>query len=235
MISVSVSPAELMGNILPTLSESQRAAFFNLSCVKLPPNLSRDEPDYDAQVALAITQTNGISTGAQGVGVFPDVSRLNHACSRAFNAVYSWREKEQKLVVYALRSIKQGQEILTAYFDTRRSRYERRLVRMRIECLRNVDPWFLLYRAYLKEHYDFHCTCDVCSMPDDISKISDDRLSQMQSMHGELAQWAQGKIEGEKAINLINEIWWVGSLEGYWSQRGRLAGDAVTVALSHSE
>lgn len=125
---VSVPPAELMGNILPTLREDQRAVLFNLSYVKLPPNLSKGDLDYDAQVALAITQTNGISAGTKGVGVFPNVSRLNHACSRAFNAVYSWREKEQKLVVYAIRPIKRDQEILTAYFDTRRPRLERRLV-----------------------------------------------------------------------------------------------------------
>ena len=117
-----------MGKILPTLSKGQRAALFNLSYVRLPPNLSKDDPDYDAQVAVAITQTNGISAGAQGVGVFPKVSRLNHGCSKAFNAVYSWREKEQKLVVHALRSIKEGQEVLTAYFDTRRPRHERRSV-----------------------------------------------------------------------------------------------------------
>ena len=54
-------------------------------------------------------------------------------------------------------------------------------------------------------------------------------------MQNELSAWAQGKIEGEKAIDLINEIWWVGSLEGYWSQRGRLAADAAMVALAHSE
>jgi len=54
-------------------------------------------------------------------------------------------------------------------------------------------------------------------------------------MQNELSAWAQGRIEGEKAIDLINEIWWVGSLEGYWSQRGRLAADAVMVALAHSE
>lgn len=126
---VSVPPAELMSKILPTLSQGSRAALFNLSYVKLPPNLSEDDTDYDSQVALAITQTNGISAGARGVGVFPNVSRLNHACARAFNAVYSWREKEQKLVVYAIRPIKEGQELLTAYFDTRRPRNERRLVR----------------------------------------------------------------------------------------------------------
>lgn len=130
LTSVSVPPAELLGKILPTLSNSQRAALFSLSYVKLPKNILKGDPDYDAQVALAITQTNGIFAGTQGVGVFPNVSRLNHACSRAFNAVYSWREKERKLVVYAIRPIKQGQEILTTYFDTRRPRHERRLARM---------------------------------------------------------------------------------------------------------
>ena len=117
-----------MGKLLPTLSEGKRAALLNLSYVMLPPNLSKDDPDYTAQVALAITQTNGIAVG-RGVGVFPTISRLNHGCSSAFNAVYSWREKERQLVVYAIRPIKQGQEILTAYFDTRRPRHERRLVR----------------------------------------------------------------------------------------------------------
>ena len=57
----------------------------------------------------------------------------------------------------------------------------------------------------------------------------------MQNMQIELSGWAQGMIEGKKAIDLISEIWWVGSLEGYWSQRGRLAADAVMVALAHSE
>ena len=127
-ILVSIPPVDYMGNLLPTLSEDKRAALFNLSYVMLPPSLSKDDPNYAAQEALAITQTNGIAVG-QGVGVFPTISRLNHGCSSAFNAVYSWREKERQLVVYAIKPIKQGQEILTAYFDTRRSRHERRLVR----------------------------------------------------------------------------------------------------------
>ena len=127
-IPVSTPPADLMGKLLPTLSEGERAALFNLSYVGLPPNVSKDDPDYDAQIALAITQTNGIAAGVRGVGVFPNVSRMNHGCSSAFNAVYSWREKERQLVVYAIKPIKLGQEILTAYFDTRRPRLERRLV-----------------------------------------------------------------------------------------------------------
>lgn len=134
-----------MGKILPILSKSKRAALFDLSYVRLPPNLSKDDPDYDAQVALAITQTNGIGAGARGVGVFQNVSRMNHGCSSAFNAVYSWREKEQKMVVHAIKPIKQGQEILTAYFDTRRPRHERRLVKNVYLCLRvgsHTEPGF---------------------------------------------------------------------------------------------
>ena len=143
--SVSVPPAKLMGKILSTLSKSEQVALFDLSYVRLPPNLSEDDSDYDAQVALAITQTNGIAAGVRGVGVFPNVSRMNHGCSSAFNAVYSWREKEQKMAVYVIRPVKQGQEILTAYFDTRRPRDERRLVQKYVLPFRELEkltPWF---------------------------------------------------------------------------------------------
>ena len=237
-LPVSVPPAVIIGKILPTLNKNKRAALFNLSYVGLPPNISKDDLDYDAQVALAITQTNGIAAGTRDVGVFPNISRMNHGCSRAFNAVYSWREREQKMVVYAIRPIKQGQEILTAYFDTRRPRSERRFVRLCVSPFHKLGmltPRVLLYRAYLQDHYDFRCSCEVCSLPDEVSATSDERLSRMQNMQNELAAWAQGQIDGEKAIHLINEIWWVGSLEKYWSQRGRLAADAVMVALAHSE
>ena len=144
-ILVTVPPADLMGKLLPTLGKNERAALFNLSYVRLPPNLSKDDPDYDAQVALAITQTNGISAGTRGVGVFPNVSRMNHGCSSAFNAVYSWREKDQKLVVYAIRPIKQGQEVLTAYFDTRRPRHERRLVQKYVLPVRKLGTLILVF------------------------------------------------------------------------------------------
>ena len=219
------------------MTEGERSAFFNLSYVKIPPNLSKDDPDHDAQVAFAITQTNGIAAGVGDVGVFPTISRMNHGCSSAFNAVYSWREKQRQMVVHAIRPIKQGQEILTTYFDTRRPRHERRLVQQYVFPVHELEmlTWYLPHRTILQERYDFHCTCAVCILPDESSRISDDRLSRMQNMQNELSLWAHGKVEGDKAIGLINEIWWVGSLEGYWSQRGRLAADAVIVALAHSE
>jgi hypothetical protein len=57
------------------------------------------------------------------------MARLNHGCSAAINAVYSWREDEQVLVVHALKPIPRGRELLTTYMDTKRPRDERRCAR----------------------------------------------------------------------------------------------------------
>ena len=40
--------------------------------------------------------------------MFPRTARMNHGCSRAFSAVYSWREEEGVMVVHAIRDIKKG-------------------------------------------------------------------------------------------------------------------------------
>lgn len=69
--------------------------------------MPEDVEGYDA-IALATLQTNAISA-ADGIGIFPTTARLNHGCSAAFNAVYSWRDREQVLVVHALKSIRRGE------------------------------------------------------------------------------------------------------------------------------
>jgi hypothetical protein len=91
--------------------------------VDLPGNLSPEE--FSKQLQLAIFQTNAVAAGTN-VGLFPTMARLNHGCSGAFNSVYSWREREGVLVVYALKDVNKGEELLTAYFGTRQARDERR-------------------------------------------------------------------------------------------------------------
>ncbi|KAF5350822.1 hypothetical protein D9757_013544 [Collybiopsis confluens] len=143
------------------------------------------------------------------------MARLNHACSSAFNVVYSWREKEGVLVVFALKNIGKGQELLTTYTDTKKSRDDR--------------------RAYLRHQYSFHCTCNVCSLADDESQQSDKRLMTMSELHGRFVTWGSGAIDGEEAIGFVKRIWEVGDEEGYWSERGRLAADAAWVAAAHQD
>ena len=90
-------------------------------------------------------------------------------------------------------------------------------------------------RKFLLQQYGFNCTCAVCSLPDELSRASDKRLNHLTELHEHLARWGHANIEGEEAIEVVRKIWDVGEEEGYWSERGRLAADAVWVAAGHSE
>jgi len=198
---------------LAKLPPTEQEAFLNLSFVNFPGHL--DPKEHPDEVALAIFQTNAVSAGKNVVGIFPTMARLNHGCSSAFNVVYSWRNEEEGLVVYALKDVQKGQELLTTYTNTKRPREER--------------------RALLSERYGFQCTCDVCSLPDDLSKASDKRLSTISSLYTKFATWGNQEMDGAEAIDTIRTIWQIGDEEGYWSERGQLAADAVWIAASHSD
>ena len=90
-------------------------------------------------------------------------------------------------------------------------------------------------RAYLSQQYGFHCSCDVCSLPDELSKSSDERLSEISRLYQEFSNWGNYKMEGAKAVDDIRKIWKIEEEEGYFSERGQLAADAVWIAASHSE
>jgi hypothetical protein len=142
-ILATSSPSELVGTSVAQLIRKEQEAFFNLSYVNFPKHLEPDK--HRNEVALAIFETNAVAAGDH-VGIFPRMARLNHGCSSAFNAVYSWREKEKTLYVHALRGISQGevgnlsalhlrgrlqmdinlQELLTSYGNARQPRRERR-------------------------------------------------------------------------------------------------------------
>lgn len=103
---VNTSPATLVSHLISQLSDAEQDSFYNLSYVNFPEGLNpKEHPD---EVALAIFQTNVVAAG-ENVGLFPRMARLNHGCSSAFNAVYSWREREGSLVVHALKRIRKGQ------------------------------------------------------------------------------------------------------------------------------
>ncbi|PPQ81272.1 hypothetical protein CVT25_015056 [Psilocybe cyanescens] len=212
-LHVQSSPAVLIAERLQNLSPVKKEAFFNLSYVHFPEDL--DPTEHVDRLALAIFETNAVSAGKDTVGIFPNMARLNHGCSSAFNVVYSWRNEQEGLFVHALKDVKKGQELLTTYTDTKRPRQER--------------------RAYLTQQYGFHCTCDVCSLPDGLSKASDRRLSEISSLYRKFATWGSKDIDGIEAINYIRKIWGIEDEEGYWSERGQLAADAAWVAASHSD
>jgi len=168
----------------------------------------------EERLPLAKFQTNAMAAGSN-VGIFPRAARMNHGCSSAFNAIYTWREDEKALVVHAIKPIKQGQELLTVYFDTKRPRDER--------------------RDYLSKSYNFFCQCSVCALPSNESLASDERLSRMRTLKEKFATWISDAIDGKEATRLVNEFWEIGEAEGYLSERGRLAADVVHVSAAHSD
>lgn len=85
------------------------------------------------------------------------------------------------------------------------------------------------------QNYGFHCMCTCCTLSDEESKTSDVRLSNMNDLYKRLRTWGRGAIDGPEAIRLVKRIWAIGEEEGYTSERGRLAADAVLVAAAHAE
>jgi hypothetical protein len=72
-------------------------------------------------------------------------------------------------------------------------------------------------------------------MSDEESKMSDVRLTTMNDLYRRLRTWGRGAIDGQEAIRLVKRIWAIGEEEGYTSERGRLAADAMLVAVAHAE
>jgi hypothetical protein len=77
--------------------------------------------------------------------------------------------------------------------------------------------------------------CAYCALSDEESKASDLRLTTMDDLYKRLSTWGHGAIDGREAIRVVKRIWAVGEEEGYTSERGRLAADAVLVAAAHAE
>ncbi|KAJ7043859.1 hypothetical protein C8F04DRAFT_1070678 [Mycena alexandri] len=211
--SISESPAALISRLLNNVTQANRDAFWSLSYVNFPEGL--DPETHPEEVALAIFQTNAVSANNDGVGIFPRMARLNHGCASAFNVVYSWRKREQQIFIHALRDIQRGQELLTTYTETKRTRNER--------------------REFLSQQYGFMCTCAVCSLDDAASKLSDERLTAISHYYGHFATWGSESISGVEAISTINTIWKLEDEEGYWSERGQLAADAAWISAAHSD
>ena len=72
-------------------------------------------------------------------------------------------------------------------------------------------------------------------MPEELSKVSDERLEAISDLYSRFATWGHESIDGKEAIDVVKKIWSLGDEEGYMSERGQLAADAAWVAAAHSE
>ncbi|KAH9469409.1 hypothetical protein Pst134EA_009923 [Puccinia striiformis f. sp. tritici] len=193
------------------LSGEDRNRFLGLS------NVWENRSDNGAQLSKysGIFQTNGMSSGRGSMSIFPSISRINHACTGAVNAVYNWRENEGREVVHVTKVIEPGEEIFLAYFDSKLPRNDR--------------------QSYLSQAYGFKCTCSVCSLSSHRIQESDYRITRINSLKATLSAWSAGSIGGADAVQLVEDAVDLMTEEGMTYEFGQLYADAAHIATAHSD
>lgn len=102
---------------------------------------------------LAIDITEEPNPAERYVGCFPTLSRANHSCSPNVNYFFSFKTFSGQF--WATQDIAKDEEITLAYISPMTDRSTR--------------------QAALLKGYRFTCTCQTCSLPPHLSKISDER------------------------------------------------------------
>jgi len=123
-------------------------------CANLPDDLRKkvlsleDSFSFDTKTFRGILETNGMvcesGSDSDPKALFLEVSRFNHSCNA--NCDYSWRDRQNRMDIYAQTIIRAGEELCIPYIDLR----EPRQVRQQL----------------LKENWRFRCRCEVCCLKD---------------------------------------------------------------------
>ncbi|CAF3542590.1 unnamed protein product [Fusarium graminearum] len=121
--------------------------------------------DDDTSPYLGIVRSNGLPMDF-GSGVFLQASRINHACDN--NAQKDYNEGIKRHTVHALRDIEEGEEITITYLGILKNRRTR--------------------QQALRTKFMFTCTCNLCSLPDDLSAESDRRLDEILALEDRIAR-----------------------------------------------
>ncbi|KID84732.1 lysine methyltransferase [Metarhizium guizhouense ARSEF 977] len=134
-----------------------------LAVSKLPPPMQRQFWNLHAQAGddpvMDRIDPNAFELHIGGdafFGVLPEMARLNHDCRP--NAVYSFDEATLTQRVHALADIAPGEEISIAYISPVQSRAER------------LDA--------LRASWGFECSCSACSLPPELTALSDRRVAE---------------------------------------------------------
>ena len=151
--------------IMPRLSTPQQvekaASKLTEECKKMYYQLHNNKliQPLDKFRATNIFMTNGLALGTDPTeaAVFPVVSRINHSCKP--NVYHSWNTFLNEETVYAIRDIRENEEILTSYVIAYKTRKDR--------------------ITELEKKFRFTCTCEVCSLKGQQLKESDDRRREL--------------------------------------------------------
>lgn len=188
------------------LPEDQQQAFFSLH---------NFHGEYFSQIYGILLSNNLPMGGMERGGLFPVSSRFNHSCDPS--ACYSWNSSLSKMVVYAVKDIRPGEQITITYLGD-------------IRLVRNFRQRMLL------EEFRFNCLCDACNArPPSELVASDARRLEIHSLCSEAGSNmvytnpARALKSCRRALQLSKEE----GLEGNWTHLMYL--DALKICVVHGD
>jgi hypothetical protein len=159
--------------VLASLTDSERDEIFALhDCRASSPS---------EKTFMGLFQTNALPLGTNSKGgLFPRIARINHSCVPNLNFYYN--DDLEKAEMYAIRSIKAGEELTFSYTGSPLDSTSQR-------------------QQYLRQAFAFDCTCDACSLSADLRDVSDTNRSRLKALSiqvkGALRSADDGKFAGE--------------------------------------
>jgi SET domain-containing protein len=139
-----------------------------------------------------IFKTNSLacSSKSSSIAVFPTISLINHSCLP--NSHYDWNESLEMQTIHVTRDVSAGEEITICYTDSGNATTR---------------------QAYLKEHFGFDCSCQVCSLPAVERNASDARREEISRLQDVFATTDRAMSEPEEAfrdlrklVNILNKV-----------------------------
>jgi len=162
-----------------------------------------------------IVRTNALPLGvdASEGGLFPEASRINHACLP--NCQHTWNDNIGEETIHAVRRISKGEEITISYEGTK--------------------P-FETRRRSLKKSFGFDCTCELCSLPETARAVSDDRLREIERLDELLGDGSRLLFNPDRCLEDVHTLLILLEAENITDARlPRAYYDAFQIAIAHGD
>lgn len=169
--------------IIENLDETKRVLFWSFSDKHIP------KASNSKRTVKGIVETNGLPMGDRirdripsKAGMYQFLCRLNHSCRP--NVHHQWNSLLKRQTIYAIRSIKAGEELFTAYFDCSGLTSQQR------QCL-TLAKW------------NFVCKCVKCTQTNALLIQSDKKQTEIAALDEAIPLMAM--LNTRKALELVKE------------------------------
>ena len=180
---------------------------------------SHDNCSCSLRPLPGIFDTNAFGVSSNSGGICLRASRFNHSCSP--NAKFTFNSKRGELRIYALGTIRRGEEIFVGYIN------EDLLGKRLYGSIRQ------LRQATLRTHYHFTCECSACSLSEAESKMSDARRQRVYEIWESLGRFST--TQGAQCLTVIVEAIHLLQEEGYLSDADDFTDKAGFFSAFHSD